>query len=102
MEITSRSTPILMNGEADEGHLVFADGALVAVLTYFAGSTDTDGFEPMAAGWFLEAGFGPCSNLRTRSPDLFASLEVATKWIYETVASDHRQAEDEKASSPRQ
>ncbi|GEO13031.1 hypothetical protein [Microvirga aerophila] len=39
-------------------------------------------------GWFLEAGFGPCSAILTTTPPIFARIEEAQSWVYERVTQE--------------
>jgi hypothetical protein len=71
-QITFDPMLVVTNDGTSDGRLVKADGAVVAVLAYVA----EDGAEG-AEGWFLEAGFGPCSMLFSNVPGLFPSLEAA-------------------------
>ena len=56
-----------------EGHLVFDDGFLVAVLVRLS-----DDHAANAGQWFLEAGFGRVDD---PSPPTFADLDEAQGWI---------------------
>lgn len=56
-----------------EGHLVFADGSLVAVLVRLSDDHDED-----AGKWFLEAGFG---RVEESAQPAFTDLETAQAWI---------------------
>ncbi len=57
-----------------EGMLVFANGLLVAVLVRLADKLHGNA----RGGWFLEAGFGPCSTIKA---PVFADLAGAEDWI---------------------
>ena len=61
----------VMTGSQDqEGRLGFADGQLAAVLVHLDDAVHEDERD----GWFLEAGFGPCS--QSHQP-VFGSLADA-------------------------
>lgn len=65
---------------ADEvGHLVLADGHLVAVLVRL----DDPVHEQACGGWSLEAGFGPFAGAQ---PEPFVDLDEALAWIEARVA----------------
>ena len=85
-EILLKPMPVMTDGVVAEGQLVLADGSLVAVFTPVSPEDLEDG-EDHADGWFLEAGFGPCSSLKTIKPDVFADLEEAIEWVRETLQS---------------
>jgi hypothetical protein len=63
-----------------------ADDHLVAVFTVVSpaetGEEDADG------GWFLEAGFGPCSAILTTMPPIFATIDEAQSWVHERVTQE--------------
>jgi hypothetical protein len=79
-EITLQPMSVLADGGAHEGQLVLADGQLVAVFTWVT-PEETIGGEERAGGWFLEAGFGPCSILLSATPQVLASLDDAVTWV---------------------
>jgi hypothetical protein len=85
-EISLQPIPVMTDGVIAKGHLVLADGSLVAVFTPISPEDLEDG-EPHANGWFLEAGFGPCSSLKTIKPEVFVDLEAAVEWVRETLQS---------------
>ena len=68
------------DGGSQEGRLVLADGVLVAVFVLVS-PEETAGDDHPGEGWFLEAGFGPCSILATVPPPVFDSLEEAQLWV---------------------
>lgn len=61
-----------------DGHLVFADGLLAAVLVQLSGF-----HEDLAGMWFLEAGFGLVSSA---AQPTFADLDEAQTWIEQRLA----------------
>jgi hypothetical protein len=83
--MTGQSTPdislqpvsVLSDGGSHEGRLVFAGTDLVAVLTMVSAEENAGG----SGGWFLEAGFGPCSILMATSPSVFPTLDEAIAWV---------------------
>lgn len=82
--------PVLVGtsvGTGERGCLVFSQGRLVAVLVRVGGGAHQhDGIEPLAAGWFLEAGFGPCA--ADCSPPLSGTLREALAWVRRRLALD--------------
>jgi hypothetical protein len=79
-EITLQSLQVLVDGGPHEGQLVLTDGQLVAVLTRVPAEEAAGGEHP-AGGWYLEAGFGPCSDIMSITPPVFANLEEAVEWV---------------------
>jgi hypothetical protein len=79
-DITLQPMPVLADGGRHEGQLILADGQLVAVFTWVT-PEETAGGRGQAGGWFLEAGFGPCSGLMSASPPVLASLDEAVSWV---------------------
>jgi hypothetical protein len=86
-EISLQPIPVMTDGTIAQGQLVLADGSLVAVFTPVSPEDLEDG-EPHAHGWFLEAGFGPCSSLKTIKPEVFADIDEAVAWVHETLRSN--------------
>lgn len=81
--LTLTPVPVLTDGRAEEGRLVFVEGCLVAVLV----QVSAEEAEPQeGGGWFLEAGFGPCGPLLAMPPPLFSTLEQAQDWVRDRVA----------------
>jgi hypothetical protein len=76
--ITCVPTRIPVYQTDEEGFLIFADGLLMAVISYLRESVD----ESLKGKWFLEAGFGPCSVL---SPPIFDSPDRAQEWVLRLV-----------------
>ena len=72
------------DGGSQEGRLVLADGVLVAVFVRVS-PEEIAGDDHHLAGWFLEAGFGPCGSLATIPPPVFDSLEEAQVWVCERL-----------------
>lgn len=85
-EISLHPIQVRTDGTVAQGQLVLADGSLVAVFTPVS-SEDLEDGDDRANGWFLEAGFGPCSSLKTIKPDVFADLEQAIGWVRQTLRS---------------
>jgi hypothetical protein len=79
-DITLQAMPVMADGGRHEGQLVLADGQLVAVFTCVT-PEETAGGQEQAGGWFLEAGFGPCSSLISAPPPVLADLEAAVSWV---------------------
>ena len=79
-DITLQAMPVLADGGRHEGRLVLADGQLVAVFTWVTPEETVGGHE-RAGGWFLEAGFGPCSGLISTTPPVLATLDDAVTWV---------------------
>ena len=67
--------PVLLNGHANEGRLVLADGQLVAVLVRLDGDVDA---VQLKGTWFLESGMGACSVV---DPPVFRDLAEASSWV---------------------
>lgn len=84
--ISFQPLSVMTDGGAREGHLAFADGHLVGVFVRVS-SEDTVGGEIEREGWFLEAGFGPCSTLVAVMPGVFATLEKASDWMRAKLAA---------------
>ncbi len=83
-EISLKPISVMTDGGSHEGRLVFADGSLVGVLAR-VGPQETAGGERQGGGWFLEAGFGPCSTLMAVTPPVFATQDEAVAWIREQL-----------------
>lgn len=73
MDLTLQPVRVRTGSEDERGLLVFADGALVAVLVCLSDAHGED-----AGRWFLEAGFG---SLASPQPGKFADLDAAETWI---------------------
>jgi len=80
MDLTLQPVRVRTASEDERGLLVFADGALVAVLVCLS-----DVHEEDAGLWFLEAGFGSMASLH---PAKFADLDAAQAWIRRRLAPD--------------
>lgn len=73
--VTLQAVQVRTGSQDKIGHLVRADGELVAVLVRI----DDPAHDPASLGqWFLEAGFGPCN--RDGSPS-FGDLNAAVAWV---------------------
>lgn len=79
-DITLLAMPVMADGGRHEGRLVLANGQLVAVFTWVT-PEETVGGQERAGGWFLEAGFGPCSALISAGPPVLATLDEAVNWV---------------------
>ncbi|HEV2566211.1 MAG TPA: hypothetical protein VGU19_14125 [Microvirga sp.] len=79
-DITLLAMPVMADGGRHEGRLVLANGQLVAVFTLVT-PEETVGGQERAGGWFLEAGFGPCSALISAGPPVLATLDEAVNWV---------------------
>lgn len=79
MRIDVSSVEVLVDGGSRPGRIVTADGKLAAILVHV--SAADQGRPSARAGWYLEAGFGRCSALLTRSPEPFASERDALLWV---------------------
>lgn len=83
-QIVFQRIDVLTDGGSQEGRLALAEGQLVAVLIPVSKDETADnGNGP--AGWYREAGFGPCSDLVVQTPPVFDSLEKAADWIDERI-----------------
>jgi hypothetical protein len=85
-DITLQPMPVLVDGGSHDGRLVLADGSLVAVFARVS-SAETAGGEGRPGDWFLEAGFGPCGDLMSVRPPVFATLDEAVDWVRATLAT---------------
>ncbi|KMO36827.1 hypothetical protein VQ02_14770 [Methylobacterium variabile] len=78
MDLTLQPARVRTETEDEQGLLVFADGALAAVLVRLsAAHGEEEGL------WFLEAGFG---RLASPQPPKFADLDAAQDWIARQLA----------------
>jgi hypothetical protein len=80
--VTFEPAPVMTDGAPQPGRLVMADGALVAVLVPVDGQAAGG-----VAGWFVEAGFGPCGNVFTTAPGVFPTLEDVTAWVRDCLGA---------------
>jgi len=71
--------PIATGGIPDEGRLVYADDALVAVLVRL----DADLAAQMCGSWYLEAAFGPVDDFHH---PVFETVEDCLAWIQRRLA----------------
>ena len=79
--ITLEPREILNDGSKRVGYLVYSAGALAAVV--IAVTEEDTGATP---GWFVEAGFGPCSSLRVVDPPIFPTLDDVAPWVAAQIA----------------
>jgi len=75
---------VLSDGGGHEGQLVFSGADLVAVFARVS-AEENAGSRSQIGGWFLEAGFGPCSILMTTRPPVFPTLDEAVAWVQERL-----------------
>ncbi len=85
-DITLQPMPVLIDGGSHDGRLVLADGSLVAVFARVT-PAETAGGGGRAGDWFLEAGFGPCGDLMSVRPPVFATLDEAVDWVHATLTA---------------
>lgn len=76
---------VLSDGGGHEGRLVFSGNDLVAVFARVSEEENAGSRRGTTAGWFLEAGFGPCGILMTPGPSVFPTLEEALAWVGERL-----------------
>ncbi|HEY8380869.1 MAG TPA: hypothetical protein VIL09_01840 [Microvirga sp.] len=67
----------------EQGLLIFADDALMAVVTYLHNSVDEEG---PRGRWFLETGYGACS---AEEDVLFDTPDEAQQWVLERLRKAH-------------
>jgi hypothetical protein len=85
-DITVQTISIMSDGGSHEGRLVLSGKDLVAVFARVT-AEENAGSGNGTGGWFLEAGFGPCSILMTTSPSVFKTLEEALVWVQDRLDS---------------
>ena len=86
--LTLQPIPVLADGGSRDGRLVLADGQLVAIVVKVTADETASAGERSTTGWFLEAGFGPCSALVAVAPPIFPSLDEAQAWVRETMDAE--------------
>ncbi|MBM6580608.1 hypothetical protein ILT44_10485 [Microvirga sp. BT689] len=79
-EITLQPISVMTDGGGSDGHMILADGLLVAILSRVT-EEQTLGGQAQVEGWFLEAGFGPCGVLMSVTPPVFADVDEAVVWV---------------------
>jgi hypothetical protein len=84
-DIRLQPISVMSDGGGHEGYLVFWGADLVAVFSRV--TAEENAGDSRAGGWFLEAGFGPCSILMTVEPPVFPDLEEAMAWVRERMDS---------------
>ncbi|PVE24760.1 hypothetical protein DC522_09080 [Microvirga sp. KLBC 81] len=84
--ISLQPVSVMSDGGSHEGRLVFSGSDLVAVLAKVT-AEENAGSRSRTGGWFLEAGFGPCSILMTTRPSVFPTLDEAVVWVRERLGS---------------
>lgn len=83
-DIILQTISVMVDGGSHEGRLVFSGKNLVAVFAKVT-AEENAGSRTGTGGWFLEAGFGPCSILMTTSPPVFRTIEEAIDWVQERL-----------------
>ena len=81
MNLRLQPVSVATGDESGVGHLVFAEGHLVAVLVHLCDEYGDD-----AGKWYLEAGFGPVDY---PTPPTFADLKEAQAWISTRLTPRH-------------
>ncbi|WP_407530905.1 hypothetical protein [Methylobacterium oryzisoli] len=79
-QIDSRQVRIAADRGHEDGMLLFVNGLLVAIVAHLHHSVSDE----FAGRWFVEAGFGLCSN---RRDELFDTAEEAKRWVRRCVES---------------
>lgn len=86
--ITIEPIQVLIDGGSRDGRIVLADGSLAAILVSVTSEEAGQEERNMATGWFLEAGFGPCSGLLTVPPPIFPTIDDAQRWVRAALEAD--------------
>ncbi|SCY46957.1 hypothetical protein [Microvirga guangxiensis] len=86
-DISLQPISVLSDGGSHEGCLVLSGGDLVAVFAKVS-AEENAGSNIQTEGWFLEAGFGPCSILMTPIPPVFPTLDEAIVWVREKLEAE--------------
>lgn len=73
MNLRLQPVQVATGSDDQESQLVFHDGFLVAILVQLSDQHETD-----AGKWFLEAGFGPVTDI---SGPVFSDIDAAQAWI---------------------
>jgi CheY-like chemotaxis protein len=81
-EIGFELVEVLVDGGVRNGRCVYASGRLIGVLVPVTAEEQGEG----TAGWYLEAGFGPCGPMAAGTPPVFASLGAAATWFSGNLA----------------
>ena len=87
-DITVKTMSVRSDGGSHEGRLILSGQDLIAVFTRVTAEENAAG-KTGSGGWFLEAGFGPCSILMTTRPSVFRTLEEAIVWVQERLDARH-------------
>lgn len=77
-EIEFQIVRIFVDDSPRTGRSVYSEGTLVGILIPV--TAEEEG-EAGSGGWYLEAGFGPCSLMNIGRPPTFASLVEAAAWF---------------------
>jgi hypothetical protein len=84
--ITLQPISVMTDGGSRIGWLVMADDHLVAVFTVVSAEEAGNGMDD--GGWFLEAGFGPCSTIMTTPPPIFTDFDAAQVWVSQQITRE--------------
>ncbi|HEX2556413.1 MAG TPA: hypothetical protein VHL98_22165 [Microvirga sp.] len=79
--------PVNRSGEVEQGFLVFADDALMAVVMLLDGSLDEE-LNHLKGRWFMETGYGPCA-VAPGTDQIFQSPDEAQQWVLERVSNSN-------------
>jgi hypothetical protein len=85
---TLQPIPVLADGGSRDGRLVLVDDHLVAVFVAVTPEEAGSAALGSGSGWYLEAGFGPCSSLLAVPPPIFSSLDEAQAWVREVLDAE--------------
>lgn len=81
MQIRLVQAPVFADRTPAPGYLVYLNDALVAVVSDLRAQPGEFAEEMPTPAFVLEAGLGPCSELYSRAPPGFRSLEEVEHWI---------------------
>ena len=84
-EIEFHTIRIFVDRDSRTGRSAYSGGTLVGILIPV---TAEEHGERGTGGWYLEAGFGPCSLMTVGAPPIFADLGEAAGWFSDTLAGD--------------
>jgi CheY-like chemotaxis protein len=88
-EIEFRIIRIFVDNGSRTGRSAYSGGTLIGILIPV--TAEEEG-ESGAGGWYLEAGFGPCSLMNVGPPPIFADLGKAATWFTDSLAGCGRAA----------
>ena len=86
-EIQFHILEIFVGHGSRTGRSAYSAGSLVGILIPV--TAEEEG-ESGTGGWYLEAGFGPCSPMNVGPPPIFADLDQAATWFADKLAEDGR------------